>query len=380
MNHTLNELQRITHRLAPGRQDLYRRLVESALMTPLHQLGPDATGLPQHHVYLKLEYQNDVGCHHLRLYPFVFALNEAEGKIIPGKTPVVEASVGGAACAFAYCARFLGFNAPRPPLAVVPWNVSPARKKILQHLGAEIHLAPMGDRDTTVVELRRVLARDRELVRLNGGTRLYCTTKIKPGAEVAYGGVVEEVLEAGVRPDILLSVVGSGATMSGMGRVLKSECPQSRIYVVEHEKTPVNSSLARGEVVSYPKPPHEYQGSGHWGVPSSLLNINFALVDGYIQFSSEDAEQARLRVLESEEINVGLTTSGRLAALKKLPPSRWRRVSRATLAVNGFLRKEGSRTRKLAVPSSSLPVCARSISVSSVFRCNVICVDSCIFF
>jgi cysteine synthase len=319
MHRTLNELNRIIQQLKPDRQALYTRLVKSALMTPLHQLGPDATGLPQHHVYLKLEYENDVGCHHRRLYPFVFALNEAEGKIVPGKTPVVEASVGGAACAFAYCARFLGFNAPRPPLAVVPWNVSPARKKMLQQLGAEIHFAPTGDRDTTVVELRRILAQDRELARLNGGTRLYCTTKIKPGAEVAYGGVVEEVLEAGVRPDILLSIVGSGATMSGMGRVLKSECPQSRIYVVEHEKTPVNSSLARGEVVSYPEPPHEYQGSGHWGVPTSLLNINFSLVDGYIQFASEEAEQARLRVLESEGINVGLTTSGCLAALKKLP-------------------------------------------------------------
>jgi cysteine synthase len=50
-----------------------------------------------------------------------------------------------------------------------------------------------------------------------------------------------------------------------------------------------------------------------------LLNINFALVDGYIQFASEEAEEARLSVLESEGINVGLTTSGCLAALKKLP-------------------------------------------------------------
>ncbi len=289
------------------------------MRTPLRRLSPAATGLPGHHVYLKLEYENDVGCHHRRLYPFVLALNEAEGNIVPGHTPVVEASVGGAACAFAYCARFLGFNSPRPPLAVVPWNVSPARKKKLQELGAEIHLAPVGDRDTTVVELRRVLARDREQVRANGGTRLYCTSKIKPGAEVAYGGVVEEVLEAGVRPDILFSVVGSGATMSGMGGALKRACPQSRIYVVEHEKTPVNSALARGKVLSYPEPPHEYQGSGHWGVPLSLLNINFALIDGYIQFSSEEAEQARLRVLEAENIDVGLTTSGCFAALRKLP-------------------------------------------------------------
>jgi cysteine synthase A len=320
MNSTLDELQRIIHSLPPERQQLYTRLIDSAQKTPLRQLGRAATGLPQHNVYLKLEYENDAGCHHHRLYPFVFAINEAEGNIIPGKTPVVEASNGGAACAFAYCAQILGFNVPRPALAVVPWNISPGRRKTLLELGAEIHLAPVGDRDVTVVELRRVLAADREAVRLNRGTRLFCTTKIKPGAEVAYGGIVEEVLEAGVRPDILLSVVGSGATMSGMGGVLKNTCPQSRIYVIEHEKTPVNSSLARGEVVSYTEPPHNYQGSGHWGVPSSLLNINFTLVDGYIQFSSEEAERARIRVLESENINLGLTTSACFAALHKLPP------------------------------------------------------------
>jgi len=333
MTQTLQALDRIIRDLPPERQRLYQRLVEGAMMTPLHLLKPESTGLPEHNVYLKLEYENDVGCHHRRLYPFVFALNEAEGKIIPGKTPVVEASVGGAACAFAYCARFLGFDTPRPPLAVVPWHLSPARRKTLQELGAEIHQAPIGDRDVTVVELRRVLARDRELVRLNGGTRLYCTTKIKPGAQVAYGGIIEEVLREGVRPDIMLSVVGSGATMSGTGHMLKSECPQSRIYVVEHELTPVNSSLARGEVVSYHEPPHVYQGSGHWGVPKDLLNIDFSLVDGYIQFSTESAERARIRVLETDKIDVGLTTSGCLAALHKLPPETTPRQAQNILIV-----------------------------------------------
>ena len=118
---TLRELDRIIHCLPLERQRLYRQLVEGALMTPLRLLSPDSTALPGHNIYLKLEYENDVGCHHRRLYPFVFALNEAEGRIIPAKTPVVEASIGGAACAFAYCAKFLGFNAPRPPL-MTPTN------------------------------------------------------------------------------------------------------------------------------------------------------------------------------------------------------------------------------------------------------------------
>ena len=126
---THDALDRIVSGLAPERRERYRQLFESAGDTPLVRLRPETTGLPEHDVFLKLEYENDVGCHHRRLYPFVFALYEAEGKIVPGRTPVVEASVGGAACAFAYCARFLGFDKPKPPLAVVQWNASPARRQ-----------------------------------------------------------------------------------------------------------------------------------------------------------------------------------------------------------------------------------------------------------
>ena len=316
---TYGALDQIVSGLAPERRERYRQLFESARDTPLVRLRPETTGLPGHDVFLKLEYENDVGCHHRRLYPFVFALYEAEGKIVPGRTPVVEASVGGAACAFAYCARFLGFDKPRPPLAVVQWNASPARRQKLRSYGAEIHRAPVGDRDVTVVELRRVLERNREHVRRHGGERLYCSSKIKKGAEVAYGAIVEELQRAELRPDILLSVVGSGASMSGIGRALKHWHPEARIYVVEHEKAPVNSSLARGQILSYAKPPHDYHGAGHWGVPPRLLNIDFSLVEGFVPFSSEEAERARHRVLEEENLNLGLTTSGCLAALTKLP-------------------------------------------------------------
>jgi hypothetical protein len=104
---TLRELDRIIHGLPHERQQLYRRLVEGSMMTPLRLLSPNSTGLRRHNIYLKLEYENDVGCHHRRLYPFVFALNEAEGRRVWVAGPLGAGGEGlGIPAAFSRISRF----------------------------------------------------------------------------------------------------------------------------------------------------------------------------------------------------------------------------------------------------------------------------------
>jgi cysteine synthase A len=109
--------------------------------------------------------------------------------------------------------------------------------------------------------------------------------------------------------DYLISGVGSGGHLTGVGEVLKQEFPEIKIFAVEPELSPVISGGKPG--------PHPIQGIGAGFIP---VNYHSAIIDGIITISKEEAWEFAKRAAREEGLLAGISTGASLAAIaKKLP-------------------------------------------------------------
>jgi len=260
---------------------------------------------------------------HSRIYPFIFARAEAMGLIIPRITPVIEASAGGAAIAFTHCANVLGFNEPQPPQVVVPSYLSKLRLEKLEQLKATVHKVFPGEGDDSTVHLlEKLLSADKAE---KGGkigsnpNRLYCCTKTQKGMEKAYASLANEACEQlsglvlDAKFDYFIGCVGSGSSITGVGRRMKSLNPDLKVLAAEHELTPIIQSLKKGTKLVFDKYPHPFHGASHWGVDVEKLNIDYNVINDFECFETELAQETQTIINKNENLSVGLTTSGAIS-------------------------------------------------------------------
>ena len=149
---------------------------------------------------------------------------EEGGFIEPSVTPVIEASTGNAGASFAWCARELGF----PDVSVITHEDTPrARVQQIQSYGAKVIFSPAGQYAAGYVrKLEEVLGEDKKGKGKLGQdpTRMFCVTKIKRGRQSpGYKRLVDEVYDEIGNVDFFICGVGSGTTISGIGRRLKEK-------------------------------------------------------------------------------------------------------------------------------------------------------------
>ncbi len=250
------------------------------------------------------------------------------GLITPGVTPVIEASAGGAAIAFTYCANALGFNVPHPPQVVVPSYLSKLRLEKLENQNAIIHKVFPGEGDDSTVHLlEKLLSADK--VKKGGkigsnSNRLYCCTKTQKGMEKAYASLANESCEQlsslvpSAKFDYFIGCVGSGSSISGVGRRMTSLNPNLKVIAVEHELTPIIQSLKKGIKLVFDKYPHPFHGASHWGVNVEKLNVDYNVIDDFECFDTAMAQETQIIVNKKENLSVGLTTSGAISVAQRL--------------------------------------------------------------
>ncbi len=310
-------------KLPTGRREIYEAIIESVSgSTPLQELE-NLEIQNDNRVFLKLEYHNLGGVHHSRIYPYVFARAEALGFIVPGVTPVIETSAGGAAIAFSHCANVLGFSSPHPPQVIVPDYASKTRLQKLEALNAKIHRVPPGEGgDSTVHYLEKILAKDKAE---KGGEigknphRLFCCTKTQKGTEYGYHSLADECCDQlhewipGEHFNFFFGCIGSGSSISGVGRRLKTRNPGIRILATEHENTPIAKSLLEGKRLVFEQYPHPFHGAAHWGVALEKLNVDYQVIDNFESFNTESAMEVQRQVEDCENLRIGLTSSAALS-------------------------------------------------------------------
>ncbi|MCC7254223.1 cysteine synthase A [Hyphomicrobium sp.] len=278
-----------------GRGKVYDDITETIGHTPLVRLariGKEAGAKAD--VLLKLEFFNPLSSVKDRIGVAMIDALEADGKITPGKTVLVEPTSGNTGIGLAFVAAARGYKL----MLVMPESMSIERRKILAHLGAELVLTPAaGGMPGAIDKANQILASTPGAVQPSQFEN--------PANPLVHEKTTAEEIwnDTGGNVDVLVIGVGTGGTLTGCGRVLKKRKPSLKIIAVEPEGSPVLSGGARG--------PHKIQGIGAGFVPK-VLDTKF--IDEVVRVSNDKAFETSRLLAKIEGIPGGISTGANVAA------------------------------------------------------------------
>lgn len=242
-------------------------------------------------VWLKLENRNPGGSIKDRVAFHLIGEALEEGRVEPGGV-LVEATSGNMGIGMALVASVRGFRC----ILTMPESMSVERRNLLRTLGAELVLTPAEQGMSGAVAAAKRIAEEQDAFVLGQFTN--------PQAVVAhYKTTGPEIFKDSVgKMDVLVAGVGSGSTITGVGRYLKERIPGFRVVAVEPAASPVLSGGKPG--------PHLIQGIGADFVPAIL---DRALLDEIIQMDGEEAIRTA-RLLMENGIMAGISTGSNVRA------------------------------------------------------------------
>lgn len=248
-------------------------------------------------IYVKLEYQNPGGSVKDRIALAMIEKAEREGKIKPGDT-IVEPTSGNTGIGLAFVCAAKGYKA----VFTMPETMSQERRNLLKAYGAELVLTPGSE------AMKGAIKKAKELKEEHGYFELQqFENPANPEIhELTTGPELVEQFE-GRQIDAFLAGVGTGGTLSGVGKVLKKEYPNVEIVAIEPEASPVLSGGEPG--------PHKLQGLGAGFVPDTL---NTEVYDSIIKVGNDTAMDMARRVAREEGILAGISSGAAIyAAIQK---------------------------------------------------------------
>jgi cysteine synthase A len=273
---------------------IYDSIIETIGATPLVRLAAFARDARvEAEILGKCEFFNPLSSVKDRIGVAMIEALERGGRIGP-ETVLVEPTSGNTGIALAFAAAAKGYRL----ILTMPESMSIERRKMLKLLGAELVLTPAQQ------GMGGAIRKAEELVAEIGNAVIPQQFKNPANPEIHRRTTAEEIWRdcAGV-VDAVVSGVGTGGTLTGVGEVLKPRRPGLRMIAVEPEDSPVLSGGAPG--------PHKIQGIGAGFVPPIL---NRALIDEVIRIGNETAMETARRVARLEGLPVGISSGAALAA------------------------------------------------------------------
>ncbi|WOQ17137.1 cysteine synthase A [Raineyella sp. W15-4] len=245
----------------------------------------------------KLEFYNPANSVKDRIGVSIVDAAEADGSLKPGGT-IVEGTSGNTGIALAWVGAARGYRV----IITLPETFSKERRAVLRAFGAELVLTPAAD------GVPGANKRAEEIVANTPGAILARQFENPANVEIHRKTTAEEIwADTDGKVDIVVSGVGTGGTVTGVGEVLKSRKPEVKIYAVEAAESPV---LSGG-----PKGPHKIQGISPGFVPAIY---NKDVVDGIIQVKGDDAIEWARRSAKEEGLLVGISSGAALRAAADL--------------------------------------------------------------
>ena len=277
-----------------GRGKIFDSVIDTIGDTPLVRLPRLTAALkPKGEVVAKLEFFNPLASVKDRIGVAMIEYLEAKGVLKPGGQ-IIEPTSGNTGIALAFVAAAKGYKLT----LVMPESMSIERRKMLLILGAKLELTPP-ERG-----MAGAVARAKELVEANPGSVMPQQFDNVANPLIHRVSTAQEIWnDTEGRGDAVVSGVGTGGTITGVGQVLKARKPSLRMIAVEPEASPILSGGQPG--------PHKIQGIGAGFVPSIL---DRGVIDEVVQVSNDDSFAMARRVASEEGIPVGISSGAALTA------------------------------------------------------------------
>lgn len=277
---------------------IYQSMTELVGHTPLlaAQRFSREESLPSA-LLVKLEYFNPAGSVKDRIAAAMIEDAEKRG-LLTKDSVIVEPTSGNTGIGLASAAAARGYRA----ILTMPETMSVERRKLLAAYGAEIVLTDGAQ------GMKGAIAKAEELAKTlpHAFIPSQFTNPVNPAAHEATTGP-EIWADTDGAVDIFVAGVGTGGTVTGVGRFLKKKKPSVKIYAVEPENSPVLSGGAPG--------PHKIQGIGAGFIPQTL---DTKIYDEVLTISNEASFQYARKLARTEGILVGISSGAALAAAIKL--------------------------------------------------------------
>ncbi len=273
---------------------IYDSILDTIGATPLIRLKKFAEvhGV-RAEITAKLEFFNPLGSVKDRIGLAMIEAAEREGKIGPA-TVLIEPTSGNTGIALAFVAAAKGYRL----ILTMPESMSIERRKMLKLLGAELELTPAAE------GMRGAIRRAEELQRAFPDAIILQQFQNAANPDIHRRTTAEEIWrDTGGRVDVVVSGVGTGGTITGVGEVLKARKPSVRMIAVEPEDSAVLSGGKPG--------PHKIQGIGAGFVPEILKR---SVIDEIVRIGNETAFLTSREVARLEGLPVGISGGAALAA------------------------------------------------------------------
>jgi cysteine synthase len=276
-----------------------RNITELVGRTPLVDLNriPQAEGCVAR-IVVKLEGMNPASSVKDRIGVNMINVAEEQGRIIPGKTVLVEPTSGNTGIALAMAAAAKGYQL----ILTMPETMSQERRLMLSAYGAKVELTPgnMG--------MKGAISRAQEIVDSTPDAYMLQQFSNPANPQIHRETTAEEIWEdTDGAVDFVVAGVGTGGTLTGVAEVLKARKPSFKAIAVEPTTSPILSGGSAG--------PHKIQGIGAGFIPDVL---KVELIDEVIVVSDDESMAYGRRLAREEGLLSGISAGAALCAAIRL--------------------------------------------------------------
>lgn len=296
--------------LLPGYPKVYSDNSQSIGNTPLVHLSRITKGCPAT-VLAKVEGRNPSYSVKCRVGAALVWDAEQKGQLGPGKA-ILEATSGNTGIALAFAAASRGIEC----VLTMPETMSMERRKVLVALGARLILTP------GTLGMKGAIAKSLELAEKEPQRYVLVRQFDNPANPMIHQTTTGPEIwnDTGGRTDVLVTGIGTGGTLTGVGRYFKTERGQAlHCVAVEPTHSPVITQTRANEPLQ--PAPHKIQGIGAGFVPG---NLDLSLVDQVEQVTNDESMDMARRLSSEEGLLSGISSgAAAVAALRLAKDPRW---------------------------------------------------------